>query len=517
MTEPSLEVSHGPTQVDRLQEPGRKLKVCQVAATAEGGRWMVEQLRELRDVYGCDVLAVVGSDKGGLSDNLRANNIPYYAEDFSFDALWSFLRLPATILRLARMVRRERVDVVQSHLFVSMLVTRFAAWLADVPVRLSMYASPFQLQAPIPFWMDRATCWMDSTLIPTCQLIIDLCRKMGVRDERLALVHYGPDERRFDPQKFEAAKIREEYGWPGDTPLIGQVALFYAEQHKSRWIPESVHERGIKGFDDIVNAVPFVLEEIPNAKFLLVGSAFGEAGQAHLDYIKVLVNRLGLKDSVIFTGYRPDVNEVLRALDVALQVSLVECLGGAVESLLMERPTVATRVGGMVDIVRDGETGILVEPSNPRDLARGILQMLRSGEQGKAMGQAGRKLILERFTLRSTAASLFELFTRLRGNRRGYNLLLYPWRAIVASLVYGYIVARYALLELLPIYLPFYASRIKYLAHRNCYRLRNSFTSRYYRTYYRTRRVGYRMLLPVWRALPENSRLRIKHSLGKPD
>ena len=474
---------------------------------------MVEQLRELRDVYGCEVLAVVGGERGGLIDSLRANHIPCYAEDFSFDATWSFLRLPSAILRLARMFRRERIDVVQSHLFVSMFVTRFAAWLADVPVRLSMYASPFHLQAPIPYSMDRATCWMDSALIPTCRLVADLCRQMGVNEERLAPAYYGPDELRFDSDKCHAAKIREEYGWAPDTPVIGQVAFFYGQQPKSRWIPEFLHGRGIKGFDDIVLAAPLVLSEFPNAKFLLVGSGFGAPGQEHLDYIKKLVSSLGLEESVIFAGYRADVNEVLKALDVALQVSLVECLGGTVEALLMECPTVATRVGGMVDTVRDGETGILVEPSNPRDLARGILQMLRSGEQGKAMGRAGRKLILDQFTLRTTAKQLFETYARLRGKRRGYNVLLYPWRAIVATLVYGYIVVRYSLMELLPIYFPLYTSRIRYLAYGKYHRLRN----------YQVvcgddvRRFGYRMALPLWRAIPENSRLRIKQSLGKRD
>lgn len=511
MTNSSPEI-HSEPQFNRGQKATRKLKVCQVASTNEGGRWLVEQLRDLRDVHGCDVLAVIGGE-GALGDHLRANNIPYFIEDFSFDAVWSFLRLPSVILRQARLFRRERVDVVQSHLFVSMLITRFAAWLADVPVRTSMYASPFHLQAPIPFWMDRATCWMDSTLITTCELIVDLCRKMGVKDEKLAMVRYGPDEQRFDPRKFEPAKIREEYGWPSDTPVIGQVAFFYAELPKSRWIPDFMHGRGIKGFDDIVNSAPFILEEIPNAKIVLVGSGFAQPGHEHLDNIKELVRSQGLEESVIFAGYRADVNEVLKSFDVALQVSLVECLGGTVEALLMECPLVATRVGGMVDTVIDGETGILVEPSNPRDLARGVLQMLRSGEQGKVMGRAGRKLMLDGFTLRTTARTLFEIFTRLRAGRRGYNRLLYPLRALVAICVYAYIVTRYALFELVPIYFPIYVARIKFFAYRNYYRLRNAFDA----FYSRVRRLGYLLLRHIWRSIPESSRLRIRQSLGKAD
>jgi len=496
-----------------VEPPTRKLKICQIVASAEGGRWMVEQLRDLRDIYGCEVLAVVGGESGGLIDSLRANNIPYHVENFSFGSVRTILNLPFTILRQARLFRRERVDVVQSHLFFSMVVTRFAGWLADVPVRLSMYASPFHLQAPLSFWVDRATCWMDSMLIPTCQLTMDLCREMGVKDEKMAMIYYGPDESRFDPAKFETARIREEYGWPAETPLVGQIAFFYAKLPKSRWIPECMHERGVKGFDDTVRAAPYILEEIPNAKILLIGSAWGEPGQEHLDYVKELVRSLKLEDSVIFTGYRADANEVLKALDVAVQASLVECLGGTIEALLMERPTVATRVGGLVDTVRDGETGILVEASNPRDLARGIVQMLRSGEQGHAMGRAGRKLMLERFTLRSTAKNLFEVCTRLRSKRRGgYNLLLSFCRLILAIPVFAYLAGRYLFMELfLPIYFPLYVARFKWIPARIYYRLRHLLAL----VYYRTRHLAYVMLLPVWRVLPRSSRMMIKQSLGR--
>lgn len=514
MTRSSPEGS-GERRSSRRQRPERKLKVCQVVATAEGGRWLVEQLRDLRDVYGCDVLAVVGGETGGLIDELRAHNIPYYAENFNFGSVRSILTLPLIIMRQARLFRRERVDVVQSHLFFSMIVTRFAGWLADVPVRLSMYASPFHLQAPLSFWIDRATAWTDTMLIPSCQLTLDLCREMGVRDERMTLIPYGPDERRFDPAQFAAARIREEYGWPADTPLVGQVAFFYAKLPKSRWIPKEVQERGVKGFDDLARAAPHILAEIPNAKILFVGSGWAEAGQEHMDEIRELVHSLELEDSVIFTGFRDDPNEVLLALDVAVQASLTENMGGTIEALLMECPTVVTRVGGMVDTVREGETGILVEHSNPRDLARGILQMLRSGERGKAMGRAGRKLMLERFTLRSTAASLFEVCTRLRrSSGRGYNPLLSFWRAILSLPVFAYLAGRYLLIELFfPIYLPSYVARFKAIPFRIYYRARTFLAA----NYYRLRHLVYRMLLPIWRTIPKSSRLMIKTSLGKTD
>ncbi|HEV2827429.1 MAG TPA: glycosyltransferase [Pyrinomonadaceae bacterium] len=503
MTQPAPEV-HGEPLPSQIQRSARKLKVCQVIASAEGGRWLVEQLRDLRDINGCDVMAVVGGERGSLIDTLRSNHIPYFVENFQFGSLRGTLGLPFTILRQARLFRRERVDVVQSHLFFSMVVTRFAGWLADVPVRLSMYASPFHLQAPLTFWIDQATCSMDSMLIPACQLTMDLCREMGVKDEKMALVYYGPDERQFDPEQVQPAKIREEYGWPADTPLIGQIAFFYAKLPSSRWVPECMHERGVKGLDDLVRATPHILAEIPNAKVLLIGSGWGEAGIEHMEDVKELVRTLGLENSVIFTGYRSDANEVLKALDVAVQASLVECLGGTIEALLMECPTVATRVGGLVDTVRDGETGILVEPSNPRDLARGIVQMLRDREKGRVMGRAGRQLMIERFTLRTTVRDLYKVYTEVSDRRgRGHNSLLSGWRMIAAIPVFAYLASRYLFLELFfHIYWPIYVACLKNSA---------------YRIYQRARQLGFLVLRPFWRVMPESSRVMRKQSLRRSD
>ena len=453
------------------QQPGEfqvRLKVCHVVASAEGGRWMVEQLQGLRDDYDCEVMAVVGGERGGLIDLLRSRNIPYYVEDFGFSSPRGMLRLPFTILRLARFFRRERIDVVQSHLFFSMVIARFAGWLADVPVRLAMYASPFHLEAHTSLWIDRATCWMESMLIPTCEKTMDLCRGMGVKDERMALVYYGPDERKFNPEETKRAGIRAAYGWPPDTPIVAMVAYFYARLSRSKWIPPVVHKRGVKGFDDVVRAAPFVLAEFPAARFLLVGSGWGEAGAEHMEEIKSIVQDLGLEDSVIFTGFRTDTNEILRDADVAVQASLVECLGGTIEALLMECPTVATRVGGMVDSVRDGETGVLVEPSNPPDLARGIIQLLRDPERGRAMGRAGRKWMLARFTLSRTVKDLFEVYRRVRVERgSGYNFLVSFWRTIVAVPVFLYLSFRLLLIDIfISLYLPLFVARARRIWYR---------------------------------------------------
>src|SRR3954454_6453510 len=194
--------------------PASRPRACHVVATTEGATWVGEQLRDLRDGYGYDVAAVVSGPSGGLVDRLRAERIPVHVAEFTLFGIGDLFILPRNVLRLARLFQRERFDVVQTHLFHSMIIGRVAAWLADVPVRLTLGAAPFSLEAYTPRWIDRATFWMDTLLIGSCRYTLQLYRALGVRAERLALVYSGPAERVFDPAALPSAGIRRALGWP---------------------------------------------------------------------------------------------------------------------------------------------------------------------------------------------------------------------------------------------------------------------------------------------------------------
>jgi glycosyltransferase involved in cell wall biosynthesis len=399
---------------------------------------MVEQLRELRDQHGCEVTAVVSGNTGSLIDKLDAERIPHFAFNFSLGRLPALVTMPMTILKLARFFRQQHFDVVQSHVFRSILIGRPAAWLADVPVRLSMISGPFHLEAQTSRWIDRRTHWMETMLIPSCEESLRLCRDMGVPKERLALVYYGADERRFDPSETQPANFRQRFGWDKDVPIIGMVSYFYRRLPRSRWVPQHLVDRGGKGHEDLIQAAPVVQAQFPAAKFLMIGSGWGQFGEAYLQELREWVKASGLEESILFTGYHEDVNGVLRDLDVAVQASLSENLGGTIEALLMECPLVVTRVGGMPDAVRDGETGILVNPADPKDLARGIIQQLRNPERARSLAVAGRKLALERFTLSRTVSDLSKLYATLL-NREGtaqqkYRLQVSSCRVLILLL-----------------------------------------------------------------------------------
>jgi len=431
-----------------LPLPRPRLKICHIVATTEGAAWVFEQLRDLRDRYGYEVSAILSGDTGALVERFRAAGIPTFAADFDFTSDADLLSLPRKVVGLTRLLRRERFDVIQTHLFHSMVLGRIAAWFADVPVRFSMIAGPFHLEAHTPRWIDLYTRWIDTTTIASCEYTRTLYRRMGVRSDRLAVIYYGPDERKFDPSKTVSANLHAEFDWPSDTPIIGMVAYFYPELPRSRWTPPSVQGRSVKSQEDLIRAASLVLREFPRAKILLVGSGWEEGGRAYMMRMRELVTALHLEQSVIFTGFRTDVAAILRAIDVAVQPSLSENLGGTIESLLMECPTVATRVGGMTDSILDGKTGILVNPSDPNSLAEGILRLLRDPITAKRYGAAGRERMLAKFTLRRTVDDLADLYMRKHSAQRaGYRRHVIGIRFVGGSLLCLVIVLRYVMMD----------------------------------------------------------------------
>jgi hypothetical protein len=242
--------------------------------------------------------------------------------------------------------------------------------------------------------------------------------------------------------------LRKEFGWAAETPLIGMVAYFYPELPHNRWIPPAVQGRSVKSQEDLIRAAPRILPEFPDAKFLLIGSGWEDGGKTYMRRMQQLVADLGLETSIVFTGFRTDIPAILRDIDIAVQPSLSENLGGTIESLLMECPTVATRVGGLTDSILDGKTGVLVEPSNPASLAEGILRLLRDPERARQYGAAGREHMLAAFTLRRTGERLAKLYRHELDRRKaGYRPAVVAVRLLLGSLLCLGIVTRYCLLD----------------------------------------------------------------------
>ena len=415
-------------------------KVCHVVYCTEGVAWVADQLRELRENF--DVAAITGSPHGRLVDRLGTLGISC----LPVSGAGSRAGAPRYMFNLVRLFRRHRFDIVQTHLFPDFILARIAAWIADVPVRLTMFASPYNLASRRGVFEQRATGWMESALIPSSEFTRGLLQQLGF-GAIAPIVYYGIDDRVFDAQLKTGPGLREAMGWGSATPVIGMVAVFHGRQDASAAVPPALHGKSVKGQDILLRAALLALAEFPDAKFVFAGDGPDQRGADYFREMQKLADDLGLAGKAVFLGRRPDVPGLYRDFTLSVQASRFDNLGGVVESQLMGCPTVATRVGGMPEAVVDRQTGLLAEPDDPRSLADAILEMLRDPSWAQSLGQAGQNQARARFTLSITAASLKDIYAKnLAGAGRGYR-----WHKTLLRLPAGMaILFVLALLRLLP-------------------------------------------------------------------
>lgn len=166
-----------------------------------------------------------------------------------------------------------------------------------------------------------------------------------------------------------------------------------------------------KGQHIFLEAAAMVRKEFPEARFQIIGSAmFGE--EEYEARVRKLCTTLGLDDCVEFTGYRKDVPALINGLDILVHASTSgEPFGQVVvEGMVAGKPVVATDGGGVPEIVQEGVTGWLVPMGESAPMAEAILKLLRDPEQAARMGIAGRKRVLDHFTIELTAQRVQDIY-----------------------------------------------------------------------------------------------------------
>lgn len=392
-------------------EPDRPLRVLQVAGTSVGGDWFHDQVTGLAG-RGHSMRTVVPSD-GPLSDRLRASGIDVEIIPFGLTRRVSEIRrFTSAELRLLRLVRAFRPDVIHAHLIAAVLACRAASAGHRQALRVSQAPGKFSLHNPRLQWLDRRTLFRDDVVIGSCRAIADQYRALGARS--VAVGYYGCDVHRLDPLTSGAA-FRGEFGLTSATPTVGMVAHMYSSRL------HDFQDMGIKGHEVFLDAAPLILQKAPGAHLFVIGDQILGDGE----YRRGLESRataLGLAGHVHFTGHRTDIASVLAGLDVVVNPSLEEsACYTMVEALLMRRGVVASDVGGLPDTVQHDETGLLVPPGDPAALATAVKQLLADPRRRREMGRRGRERCLRQFDIQATVAEVEALYRKslreLRGTR----------------------------------------------------------------------------------------------------
>ena len=207
--------------------------------------------------------------------------------------------------------------------------------------------------------------------------------------------------------------IRAEAFGPPD-PACREMLLGLFAQRPERIVAAAGRLSPEKGFDQLIEAAALLAPRHPGAGFVVFGD-----GPLRDDLTKRIAERR-LQGRFLLAGFRPDLERVLPACDLAVSSSHTEGLPVVVlEEMAAGLPVVATAVGGTSEVVEEGVTGRLVPAADPAALARGVAELLASPETARAMGAAGRRRVEDHFTFAAQAEQYLRLFRRLASGRAG--------------------------------------------------------------------------------------------------
>ncbi|MCK4532598.1 glycosyltransferase [bacterium] len=195
----------------------------------------------------------------------------------------------------------------------------------------------------------------------------------GVDDGKIVIVYSSVDLKRFKEIRNNDY-VYKEFNLNPDFPIVGIVAALALN----------------KDHHNFLYAAKMVKKNYPQAKFLIVGEGPLE------NELKILIQKLRLEKEVVFTGFRKDCLEIISTFDVFVLSSCLEGMGSVLlEAMALAKPIVATRTGGIPEVVLNGVSGILVPPKNSEELADGILQLLKDNVLAKEMGIKGKERVEE--------------------------------------------------------------------------------------------------------------------------
>ncbi|HKY31127.1 MAG TPA: glycosyltransferase family 4 protein [Candidatus Polarisedimenticolia bacterium] len=227
---------------------------------------------------------------------------------------------------------------------------------------------------PLNRWKYRTR--LVDRYIAVAGIIRDILLHAGVEPGRVSVIHSSIDLLRFSGEDSARSEARAELGISPGAPVVGHVAAL-------AW-----H----KGQKDLIAAMPAMLRERPDLKLVMVGG--GEEGRA----LRALASALKVESAVIFTGPRSDVPRLLSCFDAFCMPSYLEGLCNSVlEAFAMRVPVVATRAGGLPEIVVDGSTGLLAPVRDPEALARALLTLLADRALASRLAGAAHRLVTSQF------------------------------------------------------------------------------------------------------------------------
>lgn len=293
------------------------------------------------------------------------------------------------VLRLAAAMKRRRCRLVHFHDAHSLAVGSAAASLAKVPIRIISRRVDFPIRGN-PLSRKKYSKDIDR-IIAISDGVRRVLVESGIDPRLITVVPSGIDFTPYE-EATDSDYLHRELNFSRDDFLVGIVA----------------HLADHKGHTYLIQASRILKSQAPGIKIVIVGD-----GPLRLDLDRQ-VKQDGVSDMVFFLGFREDVPRLLGSLDLFVLSSKLEGMGTSIMDAMASRlPVVATRVGGIPEVVVDGKTGLLVPPRDPEALAAAILKLYRDRQMASRLGGEGFRVVHEKFSAQAMAGRIIQEYERI--------------------------------------------------------------------------------------------------------
>jgi glycosyltransferase involved in cell wall biosynthesis len=301
------------------------------------------------------------------------------------------------VLRLRGILRRERPDLVHLHSRRGAdLWGGIAARLAGVPAILTR-----RVDNPEPRGWVNLKYRLYHRIVSISEGIRQVLISEGLAPARVTCVHSAVDTERYQPGCADKSLLVRELGLPGEGPVLAVVAQL---------IPR-------KGHRYLLQALPGILEAVPDALLVFFGQGPLEAE------LRAEVERRGLARQVHFAGFRDDLERLLPCLDLVVHPAEMEGLGvSLLQAAACGVPIIAFPVGGIPEIVREGENGYLLPVADVEGLRRRCIELLQDSGRARALGQCGRALVERAFSIDSMVQGNLAIYRELASAKKAADV-----------------------------------------------------------------------------------------------
>jgi glycosyltransferase involved in cell wall biosynthesis len=301
-------------------------------------------------------------------------------------------QLPFQLIgRIAKKLKEEQFSLVHTHEYRGDIVGGMAARLAGVKaVAVVRGYTDRTLALRLYKILDLLALRFFAKIITVSTSLRRQVMSAGLPKERVVTIHNAIAPESLEVEGYaDDLRVREGLGIEPEEQVVSIVG---------RLSPE-------KGHIYLFQAIKKILAALPKTRLLVIGDG------PLREKLEILSVSLGLGSAVSFLGFRQDVVALMKISDMMVLPSLREGLPNVIlEALALAKPVVATQVGGIPEIIRDGETGLLVPPKDPERLAEALLHLLRNPEKGKEFGERGKAIVTQEFNVETMVHKIAEVY-----------------------------------------------------------------------------------------------------------